>query len=140
VSTKIIEHIHWPNLPDVWMRYAPAIKVTGWTTVYPAGVTAAPVYHHYPRRTEEFDTMSCEMEGQTRAALENLKCSLAAVGAGCGVVVMPLRARLVGTGRAQPRGGEYFGDNKATTTTVQVVRLARDPRCLIEINAITVIS
>jgi enamine deaminase RidA (YjgF/YER057c/UK114 family) len=36
--------------------------------------------------------------------------------------------------------GEYFGDNKPTTTTVQVVRLATDPRCLIEINAIAVIS
>jgi len=35
---------------------------------------------------------------------------------------------------------EYFGDNKPTTTTVQVVRLATDPRCLIEINATAVIS
>ena len=36
--------------------------------------------------------------------------------------------------------GEYFGDNKPTTTTVQVVRLATDPRCLVEINAIAVID
>jgi len=36
--------------------------------------------------------------------------------------------------------GEYFGYNKPTTTTVQVVPLATDPRCLIEINAIAVIS
>ena len=52
---KTIEHIHWPDAPDLWMPYAPAIKVTGGTTVYLAGVTAAPVYHHHPHRPEEFD-------------------------------------------------------------------------------------
>ena len=35
---------------------------------------------------------------------------------------------------------EYFGEAKPTTTTVQVVRLATDPRCLVEINAIAVID
>ena len=44
---KMIEHVHWPDAPDMWMPYAPAIKVKGGTTVYLAGVTAAPVYHHH---------------------------------------------------------------------------------------------
>jgi enamine deaminase RidA (YjgF/YER057c/UK114 family) len=35
---------------------------------------------------------------------------------------------------------EYFGDAKPATKTVQAVRLATDPRCLIEINAIAVID
>jgi 2-iminobutanoate/2-iminopropanoate deaminase len=35
---------------------------------------------------------------------------------------------------------EYFGEAKPATTTVQVVRLATDPRCLVEINAIGVID
>ena len=35
---------------------------------------------------------------------------------------------------------EYFRDAKPATTTVQVVRLATDPRCLIEINAIAVVD
>ena len=66
---KTIEHIHWPDAPDLWMPYAPAIKVRGGTTVYLAGVTA-PVYHHHPHRPEEFDAMPRDMEGQARAALE----------------------------------------------------------------------
>ena len=78
---KSIEHIHWPDAPDLWMPYAPAIKVRGGTTVYLAGVTAAPVYHHHPHRPEEFDAMPSDMEGQARAALENLKRGLQAVGA-----------------------------------------------------------
>ena len=36
--------------------------------------------------------------------------------------------------------GEYFRDAKPATTTVQVVRLATDPRCLVEINAVAVID
>ena len=40
---KSIEHVHWPDAPDMWMPYAPAIKVKGGTTVYLAGVTAAPL-------------------------------------------------------------------------------------------------
>src|SRR5262249_60876032 len=71
--TKAIEHVHWPDAPDMWMPYAPAIKVRGGTTVYLAGVTAAPVYHHHPHRPEEFDAMPRDMEGQARAALENLR-------------------------------------------------------------------
>ena len=70
---KTIEHIHWPDAPDLWMPYAPAIKVTGGSTIYCAGVTAAPVYHHHPHRPEEFDSMPDDMDGQARAALENLK-------------------------------------------------------------------
>ena len=50
-------------------------------TVYLAGVTAAPVYHHHPHRPEEFDSMAPDMEGQARQALENLKRGLEAVGA-----------------------------------------------------------
>ncbi len=43
------------SAPDLWMPNAPAIKVTGGTTVYLAGVTASPVYHHQPHPPEEFD-------------------------------------------------------------------------------------
>jgi enamine deaminase RidA (YjgF/YER057c/UK114 family) len=78
---KTVEHVHWPDAPDMWMPYAPAIKVKGGTTIYLAGVTAAPVYHHHPHRPEEFDSMPRDMEGQARAALENLKRGLEAVGA-----------------------------------------------------------
>src|SRR5207247_9600042 len=81
---KTIEHIHWPDAPDMWMPYAPAIKVRGGTTVYLAGVTAAPVDHHHPHRREEFDAMPREMEGQVRAATETLKRGREAVGANVG--------------------------------------------------------
>lgn len=140
--TKTIEHVHWPDAPDMWMPYAPAIKVTGGTTVYLAGVTAAPVYHHHPHRPEEFETMPGDMEGQVRAALENLEKSLEAVGATFADVVTANRylTDISGQDALNRVWAEYFGDSKPATTTFQVVELATDPRCLIEINAVAVID
>lgn len=140
--TKNIEHVHWPDAPDMWMPYAPAIKVRGGTTVYCAGVTAAPIYHHHPHRPEEFDMMPKDMEGQARAALENLKKSLAAVGATFDDVVTADRflTDINDQDALNKVWAEYFGAAKPATTTVQVVRLATDARCLIEINAIAVID
>jgi enamine deaminase RidA (YjgF/YER057c/UK114 family) len=138
---KTIEHVHWRNAPDMWMPYAPAIKVNGGTTVFLAGVTAAPVYHHHPHRPEEFNTMPADMAGQTRAALENLKKSLQSVGAGFADIVTANRfvTDLSDQDSMNKVWAEYFGEAKPTTTTVQVVQLATDPRCLIEINAVAVI-
>ena len=140
--TKLIEHVHWPDAPDMWMPYAPAIKVSGATMIYLAGVTAAPTYHHHPHRPEEFDRMPADMEGQTRAALENLKRSLAAVHAGFDDIVSATRfvTDLSDQDALNRVWAEYFGEAKPATTTVQVVRLATDPRCLVEINAIAVID
>ncbi|MCZ6605572.1 MAG: RidA family protein [Alphaproteobacteria bacterium] len=139
---KKIEHLHWPDAPDMWMPYAPAIKVTGGTTVYCAGVTAAPVYHHHPHRPEEFDAMPDNMEGQARAALENLKKGLAAAGASFAEVIESSRflTDMDDQDVLNQIWAEYFGDNKPATTTVQIVRLATDPRCLLEINAIAVVD
>ena len=139
---KSVEHVHWPDAPDLWMPYAPAIKVKGGTTVYLAGVTAAPVYHHHPHRPEEFDTMPADMAGQTRAALDNLERGLASVGASFADIVKADRfvTDLSAQDDINRVWAEYFRDAKPTTTTVQVVRLATDPRCLIEINAVAVIE
>ena len=140
--TKKIEHIHWPDAPDVWMPYAPAIKVTGGNMVFLSGVTAAPVYHSHPHIPEEFASMPDEMEGQARAALENLKKGLEAVGATFEDLVVANRflTDLSQQDILNKVWNEYMGEKKPTTTTVQVVKLATDPRCLVEINAIAVVE
>lgn len=140
--SKSIEHVHWADAPKMWMPYAPAIRVTGGKTVFLAGVTAAPMYHHHPHRPEEFDTMPRDMAGQTRVALENLKRSLDSVGADFGDIVSATRfvTDLADQDSLNRVWGEFFGDNKPTTTTVQVVRLATDPRCLIEITTVAVVD
>jgi 2-iminobutanoate/2-iminopropanoate deaminase len=139
---KSIEHINWPDAPDMWMPYAPAIKVRGGATIYLAGVTAAPVYHHHPHVPAEFDSMPADMAGQARAALENLKRGLEAAGATFADVVTASRfvTDLADQDALNRVWSEYFRDAKPATTTVQVVQLATDPRCLIEINAVAVVD
>jgi 2-iminobutanoate/2-iminopropanoate deaminase len=140
--TKKIEHIHWPDAPDVWMPYAPAIKVTGGTMVFLAGVTAAPVYHSHPHIPEEFAGMPDDMEGQARETLKNLRKGLESVGATFADLVVANRflTDLSQQDILNRVWNEVMGENKPTTTTVQVMQLATDPRCLLEINAIAVID
>jgi len=86
--------------------------------------------------------MPRDMTGQARAALENLKRGLEAVGATFADIVTADRfvTDLSDQDALNKVWAEYFGSAKPTTTTVQVVRLATDPRCLVEINAIAVID
>jgi enamine deaminase RidA (YjgF/YER057c/UK114 family) len=139
---KSIEHLHWPDAPDMWMPYAPAIKVSGGSMIFCAGVTAAPVYHHHPHRPKEFDSMPDNMEGQARVALEQLKKGLEAAGATFEDVVSAERflTDMEEQDDLNKVWAEFFGEAKPATTTVQVVRLATDPRCKIEINAIAIVG
>ena len=86
--------------------------------------------------------MPSDMAGQARAALENLKQGLASVGARFADVVKADRfvTDLAHQDDLNRVWAQYFGEAKPATTTVQVVRLATDPRCQIEINAVAVID
>ncbi len=78
--------------------------------------------------------MPRDMAGQARAALENLKRGLEAVGATFADIVTADRFvhRPLRPGCAQPGvGANISATPSPTTTTVQVVRLATDPRCLV---------
>src|SRR6202047_441979 len=116
---KMIEHVHWPDAPKMWMPYAPAIKGKGGTTVYLAGVTAAPVCYHHPHRPREVEGMSRDMAGQARAALENLKRGLDGVGASFADIVKADRfvTDLSDQDSLNRAWADYFQDSKPTTTT-----------------------
>ena len=64
VDGEAVEHVHWPDAPDMWMPYAPAIKVRGGTTVYLAGVTAAPVLIIIRTVPRSSTSMPRDMAGQ----------------------------------------------------------------------------
>jgi 2-iminobutanoate/2-iminopropanoate deaminase len=124
------------------MPYAPAIRVTGGTLIFPAGVTAAPVCHSHPHVPEEFAGMPDDMEGQARETLRNLRKGLESVSATFADLVVANRF-LTDVSQQDPLDkiwNEVMGESKPTTTTVQVMKLATDRRCLLEINAIAVID
>lgn len=127
--------------PDVNSLFVPAIKVRSGSPVYVSGVTAAPVYHDHPHVPAEFDAIPLDAESQARLVFEHLDQALRASGCGPRDVVMLTRFLVDVAGdqdvvnRLQ---GEYFGDHLPTSTTVEIVRLATDPRLRLEIQAVAV--
>ena len=137
---EIIEHEG--NDPRYNMPYVPAIKVHAGRTVYVSGVTAAPVYHSHPHIASEFDGIPADPAGQARLTMENLRLALRAAGGELVDIVQMFRfIRDIGANQDAINRtiGEFLGDHRPTTTTVEVVRLATDPRLVLEITAVAVV-
>lgn len=131
------------NDPRFNMPYAPAIKVTSGSIVFLAGVTAAPVYHSHPHLAEEFDGIPLDPAEQAAMAVEALRSVLRAAGGSLDDVVEVTRyiKDIADNQDAINRVlGDAFGDHRPASTTVEVVRLATDPRLVLELRAVAVID
>ena len=139
-----LELIHTEDNDPVYnMPYTPAIKVKGGATVYVAGVTAAPVYHPHPHIKSDFEGIPLDPGGQTRMAMENLRAVLKAAGGDLTDIVQMFRF-ICDIDRNQDAinkvMGEYLGSHRATSTTVEVTRLATDDRMVVELAAVAVVA
>ena len=137
-----IELIHTEdNSPQFNMPYTPAVKVLSGKTMYLAGVTAAPVYHSHPHNPAEFATIPTDAQRQAEMCMENLAGILRAGGASLTDLVdltryiVNLEANQDAINRVI---GRYLGAHRPATTTVEVVRLATDPRLVLELRAVAV--
>jgi enamine deaminase RidA (YjgF/YER057c/UK114 family) len=141
-SNPRIEVIHTGrNDPSYNLPYAPAIKVHGGTLLFTAAM-AAPTYHHHPHRPEEFDHLPEDPEAQARMTLDQLKEILAAAGGTLQDVVFVQRfiKDIAENQDAINRVfGEYFGDHRPSSCTVEVVRLATDQRLKFEMSVVAVV-
>jgi len=131
------------NEPRFNMPYTPAIKTRGGSIVHLAGVTAAPVYHSHPHLSAEFDEIPLDPGRQAELAVGALETVLAAAGGDLGDVVEVTRY-IVDIERNQDAInralGRAFGDHRPASTTVEVVRLATDPRLVLELKAVAVLA
>ena len=137
------ERIHLEENDPKWnMPYTPAIKVHSGKTVYISGVTAAPVYHSHPHIPTEFDQIPDDPGQQTEMTMENLLRVLKAAGGQITDIVRVTRF-MVDQEKNQDAinrvMGRYFGDHRPTSTSVEIVRLATEPRLVLEIEAIAVV-
>lgn len=138
-----VEHIHLEgNRPEFNMPYTPAIKVRSGSIVFMAGVTAAPVYHSHPHVPSEFDGIPGDPGAQAEMTMDNLERVLSAAGGDISHVVDFTRF-LVDAERNQDAInralGARFGSHRPASTTVEVVRLATDPRLVLEVRAVAAI-
>ena len=141
--SRHLEFIHTEeNDPKYNMPYTPAIKVRGGSTVYIAGVTAAPVYHHHPHIASDFENIPLDPGEQAFMAMDNLRNVLEAAGGKLTDIVQIFRFIKdidINQDTINKAMGQELGSHRATTTTVEVTRLATDPRLFVELAAIAVV-
>jgi 2-iminobutanoate/2-iminopropanoate deaminase len=121
--------------------FVPAIKVEAGKLVFISGMTCAPTYHQHPHRPEDFDAIPGDAAGQAVIAYRHLGQALKAAGCEPSHVVSLTRflTHLAEDQDAINRvQGEFFNGHLPTSTTVEVKRMATDPRIRLEIQAIAV--
>lgn len=137
------EYIHTDENDPKWnLPYTPAIKVHSGKTVWIAGITAAPVYHSHPHIQAEFDHIPDDAGKQAEMTMESLQKVVRAAGGELTDIVQLFRF-IVDMDKNQDAInatlGRYFGDHRPTSTTVEIVRLATDPRLVLELAAVAVV-
>lgn len=138
-----IEVIHTADRdPSINLPYAPAVKVTGGSMLFLAGVTAAKTYHNHPHIEAEFDDIPEDISAQVRMALENVKKSLDACGATFSQVVQVTRylTNIDEQDQLNEVWWEYFGDHRPGTATIEITRLAAHPKLKVELSVIAVVD
>jgi enamine deaminase RidA (YjgF/YER057c/UK114 family) len=137
-----IEAIHVEGNDPRWnMPYTPAIKVRGGSLVFVSGVTAAPVYHSHPHVPAEFEQIPDDAGLQAEMTMQNLGAVLSASGADFSSMVQLIRFIVdidLNQDAINRVMAEHLGEHRAASTTVEVVRLATDPRLVLELQAIAV--
>ena len=126
--------------PDIVSPFVPAIRtVSNARLVFISGVTGAPVYHDHPHVPAVFDAMPSDAAGQVRNAFDHLDQALRASGCERHDVVNMIRFFTDIEGDQDVVNAyqkEWFGGHIPTSTTLQVSRLATDPRLLFEFHVV----
>ncbi len=138
-----VQLIHTEDNDPRWnMPYTPAIKVTGGSTIYVAGVTAGPVYHSHPHVLAEFESVPADPARQAEMALDNLEGVLAAAGATLDDVVQLFRFIVdIDLNQDAINGVQARRmSTRATSTTVEVTRLASAPGLWLELAAVAAVA
>lgn len=125
------------NLP-----FTPAIKVRGGSIVFLSGITGAPVPHSHPHIPAEFDHLDFSAAAQAEAVMKRLQETVRIAGGELSDVVQVTRfVADIGTNQDAINTvmNEYWGAHRPASTSVEIVRLATDPRFILEVEAVAVI-
>lgn len=143
-DTPRFEYIHMEGVELGYnMPYTPAIKVHSGKLVFVSGVTAAPVYHSHPHDPSQFDHLDFSAGAQATQTMENLRMAVEAAG-GQLTDVVHLNRFMVDQAADQDAinaaiAASWGSDHLPASTSVEIPRLATDPRLLLEISAIAVV-
>lgn len=140
-ASEVIHHEGYDE--TIRSPFVPVIRaVSGARLVFISGVTGAPVYHDHPHQPAVFDAVPRDIDGQVKNLFEHLDQALLAAGAERSDVVSLTRffTNIEDDQDVVNRvQGEWFGGHIPTSTTVEITRLATDPRLRLEIQAIAAV-
>ncbi len=122
--------------------FTSAIKVRSGNMVLLSGTVGAGPHSH-PHVAAEFDHLDFSTEAQTERVMESLKEMVEAAGGELTDIIQVTRfVRDVGANQDAINAvmNRYWGpDHRPASTTVEIVRLATDPRFVLEVEAIAVV-
>ena len=123
--------------------FTSAIKVGSGTIVFLSGTVGAGPHSH-PHVPAEFDHLDFSTEAQAERVMESLKEMVEAAGGELTDIIQVTRfMRDVGANQDAVNEvmNSYWGpDHRPASTTVEIVRLATDPRFILEVEAVAVMD
>ena len=145
-ASQPFEYIHLPGTEPAAganMPFTSAIKVRSGSILFLSGTTGAPSPHSHPHVPAEFDHLDFSTEAQTVRVMEHLKTTVEAAGGQLTDIIQVTRfVRDVGGNQDAINVvmNRYWGpDHRPASTTVEIVRLATDPRFILEVEAVAVL-
>ena len=123
--------------------FTSAIKVGSGTIVFLSGTVGAGPHSH-PHVPAEFDHLDFSTEAQAERVMESLKEMVEAAGGELTDIIQVTRfMRDVDANQDAVNEvmNSYWGpDHRPASTTVEIVRLATDPRFILEVEAVAVVD
>ena len=146
-ASQPYEYIHLPGTEPAAganMPFTSAIRVRSGSILFLSGTTGAPVPHSHPHVPAEFDHLDFSAEAQTVRVMERLKTTVEAAGGQLSDIIQVTRF-IVDVANNQDAinvvmNGYWGDDHRPASTSVEIVRLASDPRFILEVEAVAVLS
>ena len=140
------EYVHLPGTEPAAganMPFTSAIKVRSGSIVFLSGITSAPVPHSHPHVPAEFDHLDFSAAAQTEKIMQRMQETIEAAGGEITDIIQVTRF-VVDVGANQVAINEVMNrywvtDHRPASTTVEIVRLATDPRFVLEVEAVAVL-
>jgi enamine deaminase RidA (YjgF/YER057c/UK114 family) len=145
-TSQRFEYIHIPGTEPAAganMPFSSAMRVTSGNILFLSGTSGAPVPHSHPHNPAEFDHLPFDAEAQTVRVMERIKLTVEAAGGQLSDVIQVTKF-VVDVDENQDAinavMNRYWGPNhRPASTTIEIVRLAVDPRFILEVEAVAVV-
>ena len=140
------EYVHIPGTEPAAganMPFTSAISVGSGRILFLSGTSGAPVPHSHPHDPTEFDHLDFGPEAATIRVMDRIQRTVEAAGGEITDVIQVTKfVQDVATNQDVIREvmNRYWGpDHRPASTTIEIVRVAADPRFVLEVEAVAVI-